>query len=97
MMVNNGKYVEGDRFNERTHRFISATLVSLMMAAAGLTITRFGHQVFPEWNGWYLPIVGLLMAVERFYSHRITKKQAVFSREWVVRTSSQWIVNLIIL
>jgi hypothetical protein len=97
MINKNAKYVEGSRFNERTYRFISAILVSFMMTAAGLTIAQFGHQMFPEWNGWYLPIIGFLMAIERFYSHRIIKKQSVFSREWVVRTSSQWIVNLVVL
>ena len=97
MMEKYAKYVEGSRFNERTHRFISAVLVSLMMAAVGLTVAQFGHQLFPEWNGLYLPIVGFFMAIERFFSHRLIKKQAVFSREWVVRTSSQWIVNLVIL
>ena len=97
MMDNQANYIEGSRFNERTQRFISAILVSLMMAAAGLTIAQFGHQLFPEWIGWYLPFVGFVMAIERFYSHRIIKKQAVFSREWVVRTSSQWIVNILVL
>jgi hypothetical protein len=97
MMEKNAKYIEGSRFNERTQRFISAALVSLMMAAAGLTIAQFGHQIFPEWNGWYLPIIAIFIAIERFYSHRIIKKQAVLSREWAVRTSTQWIVNLIVL
>jgi len=88
-------YLEDSRFNERTHRFISAALVSLMMASAGWTVAQFGHQITPGWNGGYLPAIGFLIALERFYSHRLLKKQSLFSREWIVLLSTQMVVNLI--
>ncbi len=88
-------YIEDSRFNERTHRLISAMLVSFMMASVGVTVAQFGHQIAPGWNGWYLAAIGFLIALERFYSHRALKKQSSFSREWFVIISTQWVVNLI--
>lgn len=97
MINKDTKYVENSRFNENIHRFISAALVSLMMASAGVTVAQFGHQIAPGWNGWYLAPIGLLIALERFYSHRVLKKQSSFSREWFVIISTQWVVNLIVI
>ena len=91
------QFIEGSRFNERTHRLISAALVSLMMASAGLTVAQFGQQISPGWNGFYLPAIGFLIALERFYSHRTIKRLSLLSREWIVLVSTQWVVNLIII
>ena len=96
-MKDNDLYIEGSRINERTHRFISVGLISLMMASVGLTAAQSGHQIFPNWNGGYLVLIGLLIALERFYSHRTLKKQSLFSREWFVLTSTQWVINLIVI
>ena len=63
MMIKDDRYIEDVRFNERTHRFISAALVSLLMASAGLTVAQFGHQITPIWNGGYLVLIGLLIAL----------------------------------
>ena len=92
-----GNYIEATRFNERQHRFISAVLISLMMAAVGLTIAQVGNQIVPTWQGTYLIIIGLLISLERFYTLRAIKKMSVLSREWVVALSTQWVVNLIII
>ncbi len=97
MINKDARYVEDSRFNERAHRFISAILVSLMMASAGLTVAQFGQQISSGWNGWYLPAIGFLIALERFYSHRTLKKLSTFSREWFVIISTQWVVNLLII
>ena len=97
MINQNTSYAEGSRFNERAHRLISAVLVSLMMASAGITVAQFGHQIVPGWDGWYLAVIGLLISLERFYSHRTLKKLTSFSREWFVLISTQWVVNLIVI
>jgi len=90
-------YIENSRFNERTHRIISAVLISLMMASAGLTIAQVGHQIAPDWMGGYLAAIGFLIALERFYSHRVLKKLSSFSREWIVLVSTQWVVNFVVI
>ena len=92
-----GVYLEASRFNERAHRFISALLVSFMMASAGVTIAQVGHQLSPDWRAGYLGAIGFLAALERFYSSRTLKKLLVFTREWLVLVSTQWVVNLIII
>jgi hypothetical protein len=97
MMNKEDQYIEASRLNERTHRFISAALVSLMMASAGLTVAQFGHQMVPYWNGGYLAVIGFLIALERFYSHRMLKKLSIFTREWIVLISTQWVVNFIVI
>ncbi len=97
MMDKHAAYVESSRFNERTHRAVSAALISLMMASAGITVAQFGHQISPDWNGWYLSVIGLLIALERFYSHRALTKLSNFSREWFVLVSTQWVVNLMVI
>jgi hypothetical protein len=76
---------------------ISAVLLALMMASAGVTVAQVGHQNFPSWNGLYLVVIGFLLALERFYSHRSLTKSTVFSREWVVLISTQWVVNFIVI
>jgi hypothetical protein len=91
------QYLEGLHLNERNHRFISAGLISLMMASAGLTIAHFGEQMSTNWNWGYLPLVGFLISLERFYSHRVLKKQSLLSREWIVLVSTQWVVNFIVI
>lgn len=97
MMDKGDPYIENSRFNEHTHRIISAVLVSLMMASAGLTVAQVGHQISPDWNVGYLAAIGFLIALERYYSHRALKKLSIFSREWIVLVSTQWVVNLVVL
>jgi hypothetical protein len=97
MINSDDTYVEDSRFNERTHRLISAILVSLMMASAGVTVAQVGHQIVPNWRGGYMAAIGLLFALECFYSHRALKKLSSFSREWIVLISTQWVVNLIVI
>ena len=90
-------FTEASRFNERFHRFVSAVLISLMMACAGLTISQMGSQIWPGWRGGYLVVIGFLVALERFYTYRTLKKMSVLEREWLVFLSTQWVVNLIVI
>jgi len=85
------------RFNESQHRLISAVLLGLMMASAGLTFAQVGHIIMPTWNGVYLVVIGFLIALERFYTMRAVKKMTVMGREWVVAVSTQWVINLIVI
>jgi len=97
MINQDSSYDKGARFNIRAHRIISVVLISLMMASVGITAAQFGTQIVPGWDGWYLAIIGLLIALERFYSHRALIRLTVFSREWFVLLSTQWVVNLIVI
>jgi hypothetical protein len=91
------QYFGNYRFNERSQRLISAVLISLMMASAGVTVAQFGHQMVPNWHGEYLAILGILFTFERFFSHRTIKRLSIFSREWIVFVSTQWVVNILLI
>ena len=96
-MISNGDpFSEITRFNERTQRALSVVLVAMMMASAGITVAQVGYQIVPGWNGSYLAVIGFLIALERFYTHRSITKVSAFSREWIVLISTQWVVNLIV-
>jgi hypothetical protein len=97
MSSNEVPYSEVTRFNERIQRLISVFLLALMMASAGITIAQVGHQIMPGWDGLYLAVIGFLITLERFYSHRSLTKLSTFSREWLVLVSTQWVVNLIVI
>lgn len=88
---------DSTRFNERMHRIISAFLVCMMMACVGLTVAQVGGYIIPEWKGYGLVLIGFLITLERFLSYRSLKKLSSFSRERIVVTSTQWVVNLIII
>jgi hypothetical protein len=90
-------FSEASRFNERIHRLVSAVLISVMMACAGLTVSKVGSQIWPDWQGSYLVVIGFLIALERFYTYRALKKLSTLGREWVVLISTQWVVNLIVI
>ncbi len=83
------------RFNEKYHRLVSAFLLGGMMASVGLTIAQVGHQIVPEWSGYYLVVIGFLISLERFYTLRALKKMTIMGREWIVALSTQWVMNLI--
>ena len=90
-------YLEASHFNEQRHRLISAFLIGLMMAAAGLSISQAGRQISSTWQADYLAVIGFLIAIERFYTLRAIKKMSTLSREWVVALSTQWIINLLVI
>jgi len=97
MIPNEDQNFETTRFNERTQRAISVVLIAMMMASAGITVAQVGHQIIPDWTGGYLVVIGFLITLERFYTHRLITKVSAFSREWIVLISTQWVVNLVVI
>jgi hypothetical protein len=81
--------------NERAFRFISYTLVFLMLICVIMAIGTFIHNVVPGWPSDILVGVMLLVVIDRFYTYPRFKALPPFSSEWVVTFGAQWIVFVI--
>jgi hypothetical protein len=85
-------FPEETRINERIFRFVSYTLVALMLAAASMTLAQLITRLFFDWNPWYLGLICFGVALDRQYTYRTFKKLLLFSSEWVISFGSHLVI-----
>jgi len=69
----------------------------MMMAAVGYTVATFIHTVYDPWLMKYLPLVFLMIAMERFLLNQKFKEARFDAREWGMMFAGQWLVILVVL
>jgi len=84
------------KFNQRTFRLVSYSLICLMIAAGGHTLATFNHMINLNWEMWYLPGVFSLVAVERFLMHRRFKEYSSEPRDWFLLLGAQWVLIMLV-
>lgn len=82
--------------NERTFRFFSYGLVFMLMVCVVLNISILIRSVFPEWHSGVIAGAALFVAIDRLYTYRLMKSQALLSSEWAISLGAQWIVILLV-
>ena len=88
---------ESLRWNERTATWTTHVIVSLMMFCVGISVAQFGSRLFPVWDGRYLPLLSVLVAIEALYTNRRVNNYAVFSWDRIIYRSSELVVLLLVL
>lgn len=83
--------------NERIFWSVSYVLVGLMMGTVGITLTELGHRLVPTWQPLYLPVVCVIVSLERLYTYHYVKGLTIFSKPWLIFQLTQWVVMAIVL
>ncbi len=83
--------------NERLSILVSYLLVSVMLVCLTSLLVQFGQRLAPGWDGRYLLVVAFVAALESMAATRSLQRTAVFSRAWLARRGSEFIVMLITL
>lgn len=88
----NSKSMSNAIGNAKVFRFISYTLVFLMMGCAAMTIGILIQTALPGWHSGLIAVILLLIVIERFYTYHQLKPLPPLSSEWLVAFGAQWIV-----
>jgi len=81
--------------NARSFRFISYSLVFLMITCFTLAIGALIQNAMPDWPASIMTGVMLLLVIDRLLTYQRFKSLPVFSPEWFVAVGTQWIVFVI--
>ena len=92
----NGSSGANARGNEKAFRFLSYTLVFLLMACTAMTIGSLIHSVLPEWHSGIIAGVLLFIVADRLYTYRQLKPLTTLSAEWALAIGAQWILILLV-
>ena len=92
----NGTSGANARGNEKAFRFLSYTLVFLLMACTAMTIGSLIHSVLPEWHSGIIAGVLLFIVADRLYTYRQLKPLTTLSAEWALAIGAQWILILLV-
>src|SRR5215216_683347 len=88
----NSKSMSNAIGNAKLFRFISYSLVFLMMVCAALTLGILIQNTLPGWHSGIIATVMLLMVIERFYTYHQFKPLSPLSSEWAIAYGAQWII-----
>lgn len=83
--------------NERAFRFLSYTLVFLMLVCAVMTVGTLINNVLPGWHTGILASVMLFIVIDRLYTFRQLKTLPPFSSEWAIAIGMQWVLILLVI
>jgi hypothetical protein len=95
-MVNLNKS-EPVKFNQGIFDFVSKILVSFMMVCMTLTASNLIVKFTPAWKTEIAAVFSLLVALERLFTYKISKRLVVLSKSWVAFYTSQLIVTILLL
>ncbi len=93
-MCGGDEVIESARFNERWSTALGYLLVALMMVCLAISAVQLGQQIYPEFQGAFIPWAALVIAVEAMYAHRVTHQYNTFSTEWLAYRIAEWILIL---
>src|SRR5688500_3176781 len=78
--------------NQKVFRFLSYTLVFLMMACVVMIIGNLIQNTLPVWHSGIIAGVLLCIVIDRLYTYQHLKSLTPLSSEWMITLGSQWIV-----
>ena len=78
--------------NQTAIRFISYTLVFLMMACFAMTMGILIQNAIPGWSSDIIAGITLFMVIDRLYTYKRMKSLIPFRREWALTLGAQWVV-----
>lgn len=78
--------------NQKVFRFLSYTLVFLMMACVVMTIGNLIQNTLPDWHSGIIAGVTLFIVIDRLYTYRQLKHLTPLSSEWAITLGAQWII-----
>lgn len=78
--------------NPRAFRFISYTLVFLVMACCAMSIGILIQVAVPDWSSDIIAGITLFIIMDRLYTYKRMKSLIPFSREWAITLGTQWVV-----
>src|SRR5215211_3736032 len=81
--------------SEKVFRWISYTLVFLMMACVVITFSVLIRNVFPDWHAGMIAALLLFIVLERLFTYPQLKRVTAFSSEWLLVLGTQWIVIIL--
>jgi len=81
--------------NQKTFRFISYTLVFLMMTCFAMTIGVLIRNAIPGWSSDIIAGIALFIVIDRLYTYKRTKNLIPFKREWAFTFGAQWMVIVV--
>lgn len=83
--------------NERWTTILSYLILSLMIICFIFSLVQFVDALFLEWEGGYLVFLGLLVALEAFYTQRLRQNLIILDPEWGLFYLSEFVVFLLVL
>ncbi len=78
--------------NEKNYWRTSAALVIGMLTGAAMTLLSLLSQIVPDWQPTYLPVLAAFAAFERLFTYHRTRKLTLFSKAWIISTTTEWVV-----
>jgi hypothetical protein len=82
---------------QKVFRFLSYTLVLLMMTCVVMTIGTLIHNTLPHWHSGIIAGVLLFIVIDRLYTYRHLKSLTPLSSEWMIALGAQWaLIGLVI-
>jgi hypothetical protein len=83
--------------NRKMFRWISYTLVFLMMACGVMTIAILLGNVAPGWHASIIAAILLFITIDRLYTYRQLRSLTLLSSEWMIAVGAHWIVILLLM
>src|SRR5215217_4745260 len=93
----NSKSMSNAIGNAKLFRFISYSLVFLMMVCSALTLGILIQNALPGWHSGIIATVMLLIVIERFYTYHQLKPLTPLSSEWAIAYGAQWIIIVLVI
>src|SRR5258705_2556900 len=88
----NSKSISNAMGNAKGFRSISYALVFLMMVCGAMTIGILIQNALPGWHSGIIAGIMLFIVIDRLYTYQQLKSLTLFSSEWIIAYSAQWIV-----
>lgn len=83
--------------NQGWFRLASYLISALLLACFAASFVQLGEFFFPDWNGFYLALVGFFTALDGMFAFNRLRHFAFPDKEWVFYRFSEWIVILLLL
>ena len=93
----NSKSMSNAIGNAKLFRFISYSLVFLMMVCSALTLGILIQNALPGWHSGIIATVMLLIVIDRFYTYHQLKPLTPLSSEWAIAYGAQWIIIVLVI
>lgn len=83
--------------NQKVFRFISYTLVFLMMVCVAMVIGNLIQNTLPDWHAGIIAGILLFIVIDRLYTYRQLKSLTPLSSEWAIALGAQWVLIVLVI
>jgi hypothetical protein len=87
----NSRSIANASGNARAFRFLSYTLVFLMLACGVLSVSSLIRNVLPDWHSGLVAGIAFFVVIDRLYTYQHLKTLTPFSPEWGIALAAQWL------